>query len=155
MKKILKADSQRNYLLFVMGINTGLRISDLLKLTLDDVLDSKNRPVKILILKEQKTGKARKIVLNEGVRKALQETISLKEDVQVDEYLFKSQKGKNRPISRVQAWQVLNDAAKTCGIQSRVGTIHYAKPLVIMPISRVSILLYCSIYLTMQRHQLR
>ncbi len=122
MKKVLKAHSQRDYLLFVMGINTGLRISDLLQLTMGDVLDKKNKPVQLLVIKEQKTGKERKIRLNENVRKAIQETIALKDDVQLGEYLFKSQKGKNKPISRIQAWQVLNDAAKTVGIEGRIGT---------------------------------
>lgn len=31
--------SNRNYLLFVLGINTGLRISDLLNLKVKDILD--------------------------------------------------------------------------------------------------------------------
>jgi integrase len=36
MKEILKSNSIRDYLLFVMGINTGLRISDLLALKQGD-----------------------------------------------------------------------------------------------------------------------
>ncbi len=122
MKRILKASNHRDYLLFVMGINTGLRIIDLLQLTLGYVLDQKTRPAQLIVVKEQKTGKERKIILNEVIRRALQEAITSKDDVQLGEYLFKSQKGKNQPISRVQAWQVLNDAAKTCGITGRIGT---------------------------------
>jgi len=34
LKKILREQSYRNYILFVLGINTGLRISDMLKLRL-------------------------------------------------------------------------------------------------------------------------
>ena len=122
MKKVLRGSNLRDYLLFVLGINIGLRISDLLQLTLGDVLDAKGKPAQQIIVKEKKTGKERKIVLNEVVRKALQETIVLKEDVQMGDYLFKSQKGNNRPISRVQAWQVLNNAARTVGIEGRIGT---------------------------------
>jgi len=123
MKKVLRASSQRNYLLFVLGINTGLRISDLLQLRWGDVLeDEKNKPVQFITLREQKTGKERKISFNNSVRKALQDTIALKDNVQLGDYLFKSQKGDNRPISRVQAWQILNDAARTVGIEGRIGT---------------------------------
>ncbi|NLV23124.1 MAG: site-specific integrase [Syntrophomonadaceae bacterium] len=122
MKKVLKAHNHRDYLLFVLGINTGLRISDLLQLTLGDVLDQKNRPAQQIVIKEQKTGKERKIILNDVVRKALQEAIASKKDVQLGDYLFKSQKGDNRPISRVQAWQVLNNAARAVGIEGRIGT---------------------------------
>ncbi len=38
-----------------------------------------------------------------------------------EEYLIKSHKGKNQPISRVQAYRVLQDAAKELGL-SEVGT---------------------------------
>lgn len=35
IKEYLKEKNERNYILFVMGINTGLRISDILKLKLE------------------------------------------------------------------------------------------------------------------------
>lgn len=122
MKKVLKSHNIRDYLLFEMGINIGLRISDLLRLTWADVLDQNGKPVRQLTVREQKTGKKRTILLNAGVQKALKEALDERNDVQIGDYLFKSQKGKNRPISRVQAWQVLNDAAQTVGIQERIGT---------------------------------
>jgi len=37
MKRYLKENSLRDWLLFVIGINSGLRIDDLLKLTVADV----------------------------------------------------------------------------------------------------------------------
>ena len=43
MKKILKTSSIRDYLLFVMGINVGLRISDLLVLKQGDIMDDGGR----------------------------------------------------------------------------------------------------------------
>lgn len=39
IKNILKKKSERNYMLFVLGINTGLRIGDLLSLKVEDVKD--------------------------------------------------------------------------------------------------------------------
>ena len=58
MKKILRASTLRNELLFVLGINTGLRISDILALKITDV-----SMVNRLELREKKTNKKRTIAL--------------------------------------------------------------------------------------------
>ena len=55
IKTILKNQSLRNLLLFLIGINTGLRISDILKLTVKDV---RNKDYIYII--EQKTKKKKK-----------------------------------------------------------------------------------------------
>ena len=39
IKEILKKKSQRDVLLFVFGINTGIRVSDLLSLKVEDIWD--------------------------------------------------------------------------------------------------------------------
>jgi len=39
MKKYLKEHSQRDYLLFVIGINTGLKITELLSMKFEEVLN--------------------------------------------------------------------------------------------------------------------
>lgn len=52
VKRILKENGSRDYLLFLLGINSGLRISDILKLKISDVKDKK-----YIELNEQKTGK--------------------------------------------------------------------------------------------------
>lgn len=54
VKRRLK-NNPRDLLLFTIGINNGLRIGDLLKLTFGDVIDL--RPGEILTIREQKTGK--------------------------------------------------------------------------------------------------
>ncbi|SDM95106.1 hypothetical protein SAMN04488502_10974 [Dendrosporobacter quercicolus] len=51
MKKYLKGQNCRDWLLFTLGINSGLRVSDLLKLIVTDV-KGKER----IIIREQKTG---------------------------------------------------------------------------------------------------
>ena len=43
MKKYLKGNRTRDWCLFVLGINSGLRISDLLRLTVGDVLDERGQ----------------------------------------------------------------------------------------------------------------
>ena len=52
VKRILKTNGIRDFLLFLMGINIGLRISDILKLKVGDV-----RNKDYIEITEQKTGK--------------------------------------------------------------------------------------------------
>lgn len=109
MKSILKKQNFRDYILFELGINSGLRISDLLKLKVEDVKNKSS-----IRLKEQKTGKNKKIKINHQLKKAINEYII---DMDLAEYLFQSRKGENKPISRVQAYRVLKKAAKKLGIE--------------------------------------
>lgn len=114
MKKYLKGQNCRDWLLFTLGINSGLRISDLLKLNIEDV-NGKDR----ISLREQKTGKAKDFPLSEVCKKAIAEY--LKETGFVAGALFPSRKG-GQPISRVQAYRILSDAAGHVGITDAVGT---------------------------------
>lgn len=113
MKNELLKSGLRDYMLFVFGINTGLRISDILSLTVEDVRDKSH-----IILKEQKTGKAKRIKIN-GVQDELNKYIEGMDD---SEYLFKSQKGENSPISRVQAYRILGKASRAIDIDGEIGT---------------------------------
>lgn len=122
MKKILRASTLRNELLFVLGINTGLRISDLLLLEVSDVLTKKGI-VDRLDLCEKKTKKKRTIALNKKTCRLLERYIEKERpDTRFDEPLFLSQKGKGRPISRQHAYDILNNAARAVGITERIGT---------------------------------
>ena len=114
IKRYLKHSNLRDYLLFVLGINSGLRISDLLSLTVDDVKD-KNR----IILRERKTGKTKDFPLSDTCKKAIQEYIANARDT--DSWLFRSKKG-DRPITRVQAYRIINSAARMVGIDEGIGT---------------------------------
>ena len=68
IKRKLKS-SPRDYLLFVMGINNGLRISDLLKIKVKDVSDLNVEEV--WEFKEQKTGKDNFLMINKTIYDAL------------------------------------------------------------------------------------
>ena len=68
IKKLLKQQSVRDYCLFVLGINSGLRISDLLKLRISDVTE--NGKVKDRIrLREMKTNKFKDFPISENAKK--------------------------------------------------------------------------------------
>ncbi|MCG4734451.1 hypothetical protein L0M92_12650, partial [Casaltella massiliensis] len=42
IKKYLKSKNLRNYLIFVMGINTGIKTCQILNLKIEDILDYNN-----------------------------------------------------------------------------------------------------------------
>lgn len=113
IESMKKALSGRNRLMFIMGVSLGLRISDLLALRLGDVRGKTHT-----IVMEQKTGKRREIKLSDTVIKEV-----AKLDGDDTEYIFKSRQGDNKPITRVQAYRILNDAAKKAGIAENVGSI--------------------------------
>jgi integrase len=113
MKRVLKKSGQRDYMLFLTGINTGLRISDILKLKVSDVKGKSH-----ISIKEKKTGKNKRLLLNAPFKVELDEYIA---DMQDDEPLFKSQKGDNKPIGVVRAWGLLQDAAEKCDLDE-IGT---------------------------------
>lgn len=114
VKNLLLKQSRRNFLLFVLGINTGLRISDILKLRVSDVTDTK-----YIFIREQKTNKIRQIIISKRIRIILNKYIQTKS---LNDYLFKSRKGKNSPISRVQAYRILQEACKKVKVIERIGT---------------------------------
>lgn len=122
MKIVLRASNYRDYLLFVLGINTGLRISDLLQIRLEDIIDAKGKIKESIIIKEIKTGKTRQIIINSSLKKALKEYLATNPDIKSDYYLFRSRKGVNSPISRIQAWHILNKAAQSVAIKENIGS---------------------------------
>lgn len=75
MKKYLKKSNLRDYTLFVFGINSALRVSDLLHLQLSDVMNEDGSIKERLTTKEQKTGKTRMFPFNESIQEILKEYI--------------------------------------------------------------------------------
>jgi integrase len=113
IKKMKECLHGRDLLLFTLGINTALRISDLLKLTVDDVSGE------YIELVENKTGKTKRIKLNASAKRAIRQ-LAPKQG-----YLFPSRKrdknGNPQPISRVQAYRALNAAAQRAGLDIKFG----------------------------------
>ena len=106
IKKLL-VDRPRDRLLFVLGINSGLRVQDILVLKVSDV-----RTCSIgdrVSIKEKKTGKENVFIMNKEIKTALDEYLRCAKR-QDDHYLFKSRKGQNYPLTTyavtmmVQRW---------------------------------------------------
>jgi integrase len=116
MKMILNGKGGRDRLLFIMGINTALRISDLLSLTVGDVMDDEGQILKTVELKERKTRKTRRFPLNESVRNALSDYLAERQCRNASEPLFPSQKGGS--LGRNHAWRIMNAAGKSAGLEN-------------------------------------
>lgn len=102
-------------MIFKFGINTGLRISDINSLRVMDIFKSKWSFKEYLHINEKKTGKEKKIKLNDTLRKCLFYFIS-KGDFEMTDYIFKSQKGGY--LGRIQIYRVLKEAAEVIGIEN-------------------------------------
>ena len=117
IRSILKSQSIRNELLFIFGINVGLRISDILKLKIEDLVKSNVKTVRdYVIITEKKTGKTKKFYIGDIVKKVIENYIKELYNLDVNNYVFQSRKGENMPITRQRAYRILNNAAEMIGI---------------------------------------
>jgi len=109
----------RNWVLTTMGVFSALRISDILRLSCDDVYSFQSGSVRIrntISLKEQKTEKCKRVALNKEVIKALKA------------YMPEARPGKplilnprtGKAISRIQAYRLIQSAAEAVGIEGKV-----------------------------------
>ena len=118
IKEELKKSGTRNYLFFLTGINTGLRISDIVKLKVSDVKDENGLMKAHIHIKEQKTKKEKQFPLCNNLLVEMQKYTSKLEQ---GEFLFCSRKGYNRPITTTQAYRIIVNAGLKCGIEN-IGT---------------------------------
>lgn len=113
MADYLKERSERDYVLFMTGIYIGRRISDILPLKIRDI-----RNTNYIDIREEKTGKEARVLINEELKKIYKEYCKGKKDY---EYAFRRLKGQNKPITRQRVWQILNDAAKAFEYKDKIG----------------------------------
>lgn len=115
----------RNRCLFLMGLNTGFRISELLSLRLGDVLHNGHVVDRVRVERSSMKGKreSRDVVLNIEARQALgvwlPELLSWRGGAP-DLYLFQSNKGGG--ITRQQACRIMSGLARGLGWPPPVGT---------------------------------
>ncbi|MFJ5625688.1 site-specific integrase [Peribacillus loiseleuriae] len=104
--------SERDYFLFVFGINTGLRVSDMVPLTVGDVRGKTH-----VVIREKKTNKTKRFMLPVKLREEIEDYTAHMSD---GEYLFASRKG-NGPITPTQAYRALVKAGDVLG-RDDIGT---------------------------------
>ena len=114
IKTYLRSQNQRDFIMFLLGINSGLRISDILRLKVSDVKDKDS-----IILIEKKTGKEKRFLLNDSLKSELSGYIAFKDD---PEYLFSRHRTGIKALDRTTAYRIINSAARAVGIKDRIGT---------------------------------
>ena len=113
----LLEDKPRDHLLFIMGINNGLRTGDLLKLKVKDVMHLK--PGETIQIIESKTKKQNILMINKTVHKSLQNYLE-KINPDEDAFLFSSRKG-SAPLSVPSVNRLIKGWTSDINLQGRYG----------------------------------
>lgn len=112
----LKEKSERNYIMYLIGIYSGLRISDILNLKLQDIAYIDNRIKNNINIREKKTGKQRSFQINPYLKKELKKYIDSLSLDNEDYIIYSRVPGK--PLSRQMAYYILNDVGARFGLDS-------------------------------------
>lgn len=123
---LLGKTNKRDYMLFVVGINVGLRAGDLLGLKIKDVLIDNKIVDSVTIIEEKtrhtnKTTKKRTFELNNSAKEAISLYLSTLKDIDVDSYLFKSRKG-TESLTVESAHKIIKTTLRELNIKGNYGT---------------------------------
>lgn len=128
---LIEHERYRDNMLFIVGINFGLRVSDLIQLRFNQLIDESFSFKTTFPVLEKKTRNTRKvqknryITINEAVMDAVE--LYLKHTPRkLDDYMFRSESNRgcneNKPISRMSVDRMLKEVADTLGIEAKVAT---------------------------------
>lgn len=116
--------AERNKLLFLVGINIGIRASDLRLLKWSFFIDGNGNfrdSYTIKPVKTRKKGKFITLYFNQTVRKIITDYLEKYPTDNLDEYLFSSRKG-DEPIIASSLWRIIKQTARQCGIIQNIGS---------------------------------
>lgn len=115
-------DNWRDKTLFIPGVRTGFRVSELIQMKVGDVWRLNRVTDEVTVTKAKMKGKAkgRTVTIHDQAAEFIRELIT-SEALKPSDFLFQSRKGSG-PITRVQAWRVLKDAYNAIGANGSVAT---------------------------------
>lgn len=123
-----KQIAERNKLLFLIGINIGLRASDLRTLKWSFFFNKTNNGelefkefYSLKPIKQRKQGKYVKLFFNKTIKKAITNYISKYPIEDLDSYLFKSRVG-DEAIEVSSLWRIIKNTAIEAGIKQNIGS---------------------------------
>lgn len=117
-----KQIAYRNKMMFVIGINVGLRASDLITLKWNFFFNNDGTFKDFYILQPKKTKKQKKFIklfFNQTVKKVINDYIEEYPIKDMDDYLFKSRKG-NKHITEISLGRIIKTTAYEVGIKKNI-----------------------------------
>lgn len=119
-----KQIAHRNKMLFLIGINIGVRASDLRTLRYSFFLKDNGEFKEFYKLQPMKQRKQKKFVtlyFNQTVKKVISDYVNMYPMENLKDYLFKSRKG-NEPISVGGLRRIIKETAKEANIEKNIGS---------------------------------
>lgn len=116
---IKENEKRRDLLIFILGINIGLRAGDLLALKYEDALNKKDEIRNMIEIFEQKTGKKKEFFINKTAESALMNFIE-KTNPNLNGYIFKSREGGHLTVRSYG--KTLKSVTEACDIEERMRT---------------------------------
>lgn len=113
IKRYLWDKNEKYYIMFLTGIYLGLRINEILSMTVEDVKGKKTKRIR-----QKKTGKEIVVAYNPELQRAYK---SYCENRAPGEALVPNPYNEYKSITRGMAYLVLNEAAQAIGLQN-IGT---------------------------------
>lgn len=119
--------ARRDKALFLLGIKSGFRISELLSLRVGDVWQHGRLVDRVTVARQhmKKRQEGRTVILHSEAKRALEiwlAELKATGSLLPTMHLFQSRKGINRAITRVQAWRILKEAYGTNDFTGQLGT---------------------------------
>jgi integrase len=117
----------RDRALFLLGLRSGFRVSELLSLRLCDILQAGEVAPRVAVRRchMKKKIEGRSVILHPEAKVALTAWVAelaVAGHTAPETFVFRSRKGANAPISRVQAWRVLHGCFAAAGLSGKLGT---------------------------------
>lgn len=127
---LIEKERYRDNMLFIVGINFGLRVSDLVQLQFIHLIDESFSFRTSFPVLEKKTRNTRKvqrnryITINEAVMDAV-ELYLRHTSCKLDDYMFRSESNRcteNKPMTRMSVDRIMKEVTQTLGINAKVAT---------------------------------
>lgn len=127
IKNLLKGQGRyRDLLLFVVGINTALRVSDLLDLRIGDFVDEVGEVRERFWIREEKRGKRHEVVINQSIQETLELYREAYPNVESnpEHFVFFNTRSNDytHSITRQQTWNFISSVCQETGLRGTYGT---------------------------------
>jgi len=127
LKSFWGEHARRDKALFLLGVKSGFRISELLSLQVNDVVQAGRLVDRVTVERRhmKKKTEGRTVLLHPDAKAALEAWLDDLRGIcplDPDTFVFQSREGKNKAISRVQAYRILSEAYDSCEMNGKLGT---------------------------------